>query len=160
MKQRRTLFALAAVVGTVALTSALLAQSTEPWFGTWKLNVARSKYSPGPGPKTSTTKLEPWEGGFKHSTEFVTAQGETRHVEYTGKFDGKDNLVAGHSNADTINYRRIDDHTYEVVEKKNGKATTTATVVISGNGLIRTQTMTGKNAQGQTVNNVLSYDRQ
>jgi hypothetical protein len=151
---------LANVIGVLALTFAVLAQSTGPWFGTWKLNADKSKYSPGPAPKSSTTKLEPWEGGFKNTTDTVTGTGETRHIEYSGKFDGKDNVVKGNPDADSNTYTRIDDHTYQVVGKKNGKATVTSRIVISPDGRTRTQTQTGKNPQGQTVNNTVLYDRQ
>ena len=157
---RRTILGVATFIGVVALTSPLRGQAQEPWFGTWKLNLAKSKYSPGPAPKSTTTKLEPWQGGFKNTTDAVTATGEARHVEYSGKFDGKDNTVSGNPDVDTNTYRRIDDHTYEVVAKKSGKATLTSRIVISPDGKTRTVTQTGKNAQGQTVNNTAVYDRQ
>lgn len=49
--QRRTAWAVA-VVGalTVAVGAAVVAQTSLPGLGTWKLNVAKSKYSPGPAP--------------------------------------------------------------------------------------------------------------
>ena len=156
----RSILVAANVIGVLTLTAALLAQSSGPWFGNWKVNVAKSKYSPGPAPKSTTAKLEPWEGGFKNTTDTVTGTGETRHIEYTGKFDGKDNVVKGNPDADSNTYTRIDDHSYQVVAKKNGKATVTSRIVISADGKIRTQTQTGKNAQGQTVNNTVVYDRQ
>ena len=143
-----------------SLTLALLAQSSAPWFGTWKLNLAKSKYSPGPAAKSSTTKLEPFEGGFKNTTDTVTGSGEVRHIVYTGKFDGKENVVTGNPDADANSYTRIDDHTYQVVPKKNGKATVTSRIVISADGKTRTQTQTGTDMKGQTVNNTLVYDRQ
>jgi len=34
------------------------AQATDPRLGTWKLNVAKSKYEPGPAPKSLTVKIE------------------------------------------------------------------------------------------------------
>ena len=30
-----------------------------PFVGTWKLNVAKSKYNPGPPPKSQTYQFEP-----------------------------------------------------------------------------------------------------
>jgi hypothetical protein len=156
----RTILVLANVIAVLALTFGLLAQSTGPWFGTWKLNVAKSKYSPGPAAKSQTTKLEPWEGGFRNTTDAVTSTGETRHIEYTGKFDGKDNVVKGNPDADSNTYTRIDDHTYQVVAQKGGKATVTSRIMISADGKTRTQTQTGTNPQGQTVNNTLVFDRQ
>ncbi|MCU1334923.1 MAG: hypothetical protein JWO19_504 [Bryobacterales bacterium] len=156
----RTLFVFANLIAGLVLTFGLLAQSTGAWFGTWKLNIPKSKYDPGPAPKSQTTKLEPWEGGFKNTTDAVTAKGETRHIEYTGSFDGKDNVVKGNPDADANAYTRIDDHTYQVVAKKGGKATVTSRIVISADGKTRTQTQAGKNPQGQTVNNTLVFDRQ
>ena len=151
---------LANLAAVLALSVALAAQTTGPWFGTWKLNIAKSKYSPGPAAKSSTTKLEPFEGGFRNTTDTVTGSGEVRHIVYTGKFDGKENVVKGNPDADTNAYTRIDDHTYQVVPKKNGKATVTSRIVISADGKTRTQTQTGTDLKGQTVSNTLIYDRQ
>jgi hypothetical protein len=158
--RRRIIHGVVTLTGVTTLTFALLGQAQEPWFGTWKLNLAKSKYSPGPPPKSTTTKLEPWQGGFKNTTDVLTATGESRHVEYAGKFDGKDNTVTGNPDVDTNTYRRIDDHTYEVVAKKSGKSTLTSRIVISPDGKARTVTQTGQNPQGETVNNTVVYDRQ
>ena len=57
-------------------------------------------------------------------------------------------------------YRRIDDRTYEFVTKVDGKVTTTTRSVAARDGKTRTTTTTGKDAQGQTVNNVQVFDRQ
>jgi hypothetical protein len=45
-----------AFVGIFAavLAGTMLAQPTDPQVGTWKLNLAKSKYSPGPAPKSAT----------------------------------------------------------------------------------------------------------
>ena len=51
MKRRIGLFA--ALVIVLAAGSVLLAQSN-PFVGTWKLNVASSKYNPGPPPQSQT----------------------------------------------------------------------------------------------------------
>src|SRR5205823_3617459 len=34
------------------------AQTADPWLGTWKLNLAKSSYSPGPAPKGSILRIE------------------------------------------------------------------------------------------------------
>jgi hypothetical protein len=57
-------------------------------------------------------------------------------------------------------YKRIDNRTYEYVQSVGGKVTTTSRTVVAADGKTRTITTTGKNAQGQTVNNVAFYDRQ
>ena len=138
----------------------LWAQSYEAIFGSWKLNIAKSKYNPGPAPKSNSKKYEPWEGGFKATQDTVTATGEVRHVEVAGKFDGKDYPGKGSPEADTYAIRKIDDHTYEVVQKKDGKVTITARNVVAADGKTRTVTQTGKNAKGVAVNNTLLWEKQ
>ena len=50
--------------------------------------------------------------------------------------------------------------TFEFVTKENGKVTTTFRSVASADGKTRTATITGTNAQGQTVKNVVLYEKQ
>ena len=45
------------------LLLAVAAQAADNYLGTWTLNVAKSKYDPGPAPKSQTTKLEAVAGG-------------------------------------------------------------------------------------------------
>ena len=137
------------------------AQSAPAWAGTWKLNLAKSKYSPGPAPKSSTIKTEAVAGGsLKQTTDQMTGTGESRHIEVTAMFDGKDAVVKGNPDADTQAYKRVDDRSYEVTAKKNGKVTTVAKVTISADGKTRTVTQTGTDPQGRAVNNTIVYDKQ
>jgi len=64
-------------------------------MGTWKLNVAKSKYSPGPAPQALTVKVEPSGQGEKVTAEFVNADGTRTTTQYTANFDGKDNPLTG-----------------------------------------------------------------
>ena len=155
----RVVFTVVAVMG-VAFPVA--AQSADPWFGTWKLNLAKSKYSPGPPPKSPTMrKVEPWEGGLKDTADGVNAQGQATHTETSAKFDGKAYPVKGAAVANTTRaYTRIDGRTTQFVTKVDGKVTTTTRITFSPDGKMETGTTTGKNAQGQTVNNVAVWDKQ
>jgi hypothetical protein len=128
--------------------------------GTWKLNLAKSKYSPGPAPKSQTLKLEAAEDGVKYTADGIGADGKPTHAEFMAKYDGKDYPFKGNPDADTISYKRIDANNVEAVTKKNGKTTITGKVVVSKDGKTRTLTLTGKNAQGQDVNNTVVYDKQ
>ncbi len=128
--------------------------------GTWKVNLAKSKYSPGPAPKSQTLKLEAAEDGVKYTADGIGADGKPTHQEFTAKYDGKDYPFKGNPDADTISYKRIDANTVEAATKKEGKATVTAKIVVSKDGKTRTVTMTGKNAQGKDVNNAVVYDKQ
>ena len=154
---RRTLtLGLVAAVATASAIS-LSGQASDPEMGTWRLNVAESKFDPGPSPQSQILKQEPWEGGLKQTFDTVNAQGQAFHQEIIAKFDGEDR---GAQPADTRAFRRIDDHTIEWVNKTNGQVTFTNRIVISADGKTMTQTTTGKSAQGQAVNNVIVRAKQ
>src|SRR5438046_2124390 len=78
----------AALVAAVFVTPARAADSS---VGTWKVNLAKSKYDPGPAPKTpNVIKIEADGNGIKVTNDGVNAEGQTPHVTYAAKYDGKD----------------------------------------------------------------------
>ncbi len=145
----------------LVLAGTLLAQAQEPLFGTWKMNAAKSKYSPGPAAKSNIAKWEAFEGGVKLTVDVVTASGETQHYESSGKFDAKDNPVTGtNPDGDAVAFSKSGARTYKVVTKKGGKTTITARIVVAADGKTRITTQTGKNGQGQAVHNTMFYEKQ
>jgi len=138
----------------------LSAQAGDPRMGTWKLNVAKSKYSPGPAPRSVTLKVEPSGQGEKVTAEFVNADGTRTTSQYTANFDGKDRPLTGSAVADTVSLKRIDARTTDRTDKKGGKVVQTLKRVVSQNGKTMTVTVKGTNAQGQAVNNVVVFDKQ
>jgi hypothetical protein len=143
------------------LAGTTLAQAADSQVGTWKLNLAKSKFSPGPAPKSSTVKVDAVAGGSKVVVDQPQADGSMRHYEYSAKYDGKDSPVIGNNpDADMVARTRVDANTVKTVSKKSGKVTTTATSAVSIDGKVRTVTTTGTNAAGQAVNNVAVYDKQ
>ena len=152
----------AVMLSAAVLAVSLLAnaQSKDPFVGTWKLNVAKSKYTPGPAPKSITSVYEVAGKGYSVSVTTEGAAGTTKYA-YTTNLDGKDSPVTGNNpNADTVTVRRIDARTLEVVSKRGGKVTTTQRNMLSAEGKTRTVTTTGTDAQGQKVNNVGVFERQ
>jgi len=129
-------------------------------LGTWKVNVAKSKYSPGPAPKAQTVKYEATGDNMKITVDGTDTTGKPIHNEWTGKFDGKDYAVKGDPDTDMRAYRRIDDYTTEIVAKKAGKVTTTTKSVYSKDGKTRTSTATGTDPRGQKVDNTIVYEKQ
>ena len=84
-----------ACLGVFALlTGAAFAQS-DPQVGVWKLNIAKSKYSPGPAPKSGSTRIEAAGAGAKVTVDQELADGTKRHWEFTANYDGKDSPVTG-----------------------------------------------------------------
>ena len=138
------------------------AQSSDPWIGTWKVNLSKSTYSPGPKPTVaSTVKIEPSPGGGNKTTiDGADAKGQPTHTEAVAMFDGKDNPVKGGPGNTTTALKRIDGRTFEAMGKLDGKPTVMTTVVISADGKLLTATQTGKGPKGEDIKNVIVADRQ
>jgi len=143
-----------------ALAVLTTAQSKDPFVGTWRLNAAKSKYTPGPVPKSVTSTYESAGKGYKISVRNEPATGPVQEYSYTTNLDGADSPVTGNNpNADTIAIKRIDANTLETVNKKGGKVTTTQRNVVAADGKTRTVTTTGTDGQGQKVNNVGVFEK-
>jgi hypothetical protein len=161
--RRRFVSGLLVLAVALAVPVLVTAQAQDAWVGTWKLNLAKSKYDPANlAPKSQTVKLEAVAGGgMKTTVDLVDAQGQTLHQVLTTKFDGKSADLAGAADANTTRvYKRIDSRTYEFVTSVNGKVTTTSRSVVSADGKTRTITSAGTDAQGRAIKNVVVYDRQ
>src|SRR5687767_8954700 len=147
--------------GLLVCSPTLIVAQTDSTIGTWRLNVAKSKYQPGPA---AVSEMRVYEvapgGGIKATFTRVEAGGMKRTITYTAMYDGKDYPYTGSPDADTIMLKRIDANTVEAVLKKNGKVSLRTRAVISPDGKTRTLTTTGTNAQGQNVNNLMIFERQ
>ena len=149
-----------ALAAFAAATTTVSAQSTDAMgLGNWKLNVEKSKYSPGPAPKSSTIKFEAVGKGVKVTGEGVGADGKPFATEYTANYDGKDVPYKGSPVVDTVSLRRIDANTTERTDKKDGKVMWTIKRVVAKDGKTFTATVKGTNAKGEPVNNVLIWEK-
>ncbi len=144
----------------LALAANVRAAAADQQSGTWKMNPAKSKYSPGPAPKSVTLKVDSDENNIKITVEGTNADGSPTHVEYSAKFDGKDYPITGVPNADMISVKRINATTIQSTSKKAGQVVMTVTSTVSKDGRTRTSTFKGKDPQGNDVNNVVVYDKQ
>jgi len=147
------------VTSLVAIGAQSAFAQADPLFGTWVLNVAKSKYTPGPPPKEQTTIFEAAGQGVKSSTKGTDSAGKPTVTAYTANYDGKDYPVTGNPDWDMVSLKRINANTVEFTRKTAGKVVQTATGVVSTDGKTRTITATGVNAQGQKINNVSVYDK-
>jgi hypothetical protein len=158
-RYRNTILTVGISVCILSLTVAVFAADSQP--GTWKLNIAKSKYDPANlAMKSQTSKIEASGGGIKGVVDQVNSDGKAIHYEFTAQYDGKDYAVKGDPTRDTVSYKRIDDFNYETISKKAGKVTTTAQYVYSKDGKTRTITTTGTNAEGKKVNNTTVWEKQ
>jgi ABC-type transport system substrate-binding protein len=148
----------AKLFGMLAVGAALWA--ADPAAGTWKLDAAKSKFSPGPAPKSATVTYEETADGIKRSGETINADGTKTSFSYTAKYDGKDYPVTGSDTFDTISVKKINEHTVAATLKKSGKVVSTARRVVPKDGKTMTLTLNGTNAKGEKIHNVQVYDKQ
>jgi hypothetical protein len=142
--------------------SATLRAQSNPLVGTWKLNVTKSKFDPGPGYQSLTRTVEAQGDGVKYSFEGVAADGKPVAYGFSVKFDGKDNPITGSmpSGADTISAKRTDSNHYVATQKKGGKDIGTSKVTVSKDGKVTTVDATGTTASGAKSHDVQVYDKQ
>ena len=148
------------LVLALVLTSGELWSQQDPLIGTWKLNLAKSKYEPGPPPQSQVNKYEPsGKDGVKRTIDGVNARGEKNRTEENYVFDGKEHPV-NNPGADAGANRRIDAYTTERILTKGGKLVSALRRVVSKDGKTLTNTQIGINAQGKPFSNVQVYDKQ
>ena len=155
-----TTMALLGLAGATALPQAGLAQSN-PLIGTWKLNLAKSKYSPGPPPRSGTSIWEAVGQGLRITYEGIDAQGNPTKTDFgVISFDGKSYPATGAPAYDASSYKQVNASTFEFTRTKAGRVVQTETTVLSADGKSRTNTTTGVDEKGQQINNVTVYDKQ
>jgi hypothetical protein len=146
-----------AMTAILVLALATVAMAADPFVGTWKLNLEKSRFPPGREWKSATHKTEARDNGLKSTYDIVEPDGKPSHVIFDFRFDGKD---YPDSRGDTAAYTRIDANTLEYVEKKDGKEVWRGRVVVSKDGKTETETIKTKDAKGQPFTIIMISDKQ
>jgi hypothetical protein len=130
--------------------------------GLWQLNVAKSKYSPGPAPKSGTLNIQGDGQNRKLTAVGINAAGNAAQAVVFSELveDGKPHPVTGLAEADASTYTRVDAHTIKVTRLKDGKVVQTATWVVSQDGKTLTAHRAGTNANGQELNDIQLFEKQ
>jgi YD repeat-containing protein len=148
----------------VGLAIATLAQSafaqSDPFAGVWQLNLAKSKYSPGPPPKSGTLYIHGEGQNRRDSVVAIDAQGNPTAGVLMHIYDGQPHPVTGLQAVDAAAYTRADANTLTYRYTKAGNVVSTGTITVSQDGKTLTIAGTGTNANGQATNNITLYDKQ
>ena len=147
---------LATVIGFIGIASA---QTRDPLAGTWELNIAKSKFSPGPPPKSEMRTYEVTGQQEKMIAKGIDAQGKPTLVQFTANRDGKDSPYTGSPLIDTVALTPVDAFTLTFSTKKDGKVVFTGTRAISKDGKTLTLSSKGTGQDGQPVENISVYDK-
>jgi hypothetical protein len=159
---KRVVYLLALLVTAVVVAGSLMAQEKNPFVGTWKLNLAKSKYEGAPAPKSLTRTVTAEGGGLKYSFEGEAADGSKISYSFTSKLDGSDSAVSGvgmAGGADTVALAKVSEHKITAASKKGGERIGTSLVDLSLDGKTVTVTTKGK-IDGKEVKTKQVYEKQ
>ena len=155
----QTIFKLLLVGAIMVLgTSAALAADTA--IGTWKLNVAKSTFSPGPAPKSQTRTYVESAPGLTLTIKTVAADGKETTSTLAFKDDGKSYPASGSPDFDAVSVTRVDALTVTSIQTKAGKAVGTGTRSVSKDGKTLAFSAKLTDAKGVKHDDVSVYDRQ
>ena len=152
MKNVKIVLAMFGLAGVLA--------GADPILGTWKMNIAKSKFSPGPAPKDVSSTYSQEGDWIVMKTEGTDSEGKPISRTNRVKRDGNEYPFDGPNGPGKITIKQIDDYHSESVMKLDGGGTITSRLEISKDGKTRTQTSTGTNSKGQKVNSVVVFERQ
>ena len=144
----------------LASSAALAAPPEATVLGSWKLNVAKSTFTPGPGWQSQVRLYQATPEGIAVSWTGTDAGGATMRVNYTYRYDGRDYPMLGSASYDTLNAVPIDAWTVRSEEKRDGKTVGVAVRTVSRDGKTLTITDEGTNRRGQRFSQLLVFDRQ
>jgi hypothetical protein len=150
------------LVGAVLATAGvvLAAAAADPVVGTWTLNVEKSKFSPGPAPKSQTRTYSVDSAGVSLEVKGVGADGTATSQESTFKYDGKAYAMKGAADYDAISLKRVNASTVKSIMIKAGKPVGSTTRTVSAHGKVLTLSTKATDANGKTYDNVAVYDKQ
>jgi hypothetical protein len=140
------------------LRAQAIASEQEILLGAWRLDLAKSRYVPGPPPRSEMRTYVRDPEGVKGTIQRRREDGREEVIEYRADFD-REFPVMGTPAYDTIKLKRIDARTAEAVLSHAGRVFGTARRVISDDG--RTMTITFRQEdRGVLESNTAVYRKQ
>jgi hypothetical protein len=152
-----------AIALTLGLFSSSVAQAqTDPFVGTWKVNVEKSQFGPGTERKSETRIMESSPTGMKVSVDRTNADGSNQQYNFTTNYDGKSHPITGTApyGADAVAITLGASNNLSFKLTKGGRVVGTGTSVVSADGKTLTITSKGLDASGKSVNSIAVYDKQ
>ena len=150
------------ILAVVAITTVAVLGADNS-IGTWKVNVAESKYTPAPFPvKSLTSAREAVPGGVKVTNTGERADGSAINASYEAKYDGSAAAVIGTGSPyDSISIKQVNANTLTYEAKQtNGKYSASGRTVISSDGKTMTTKAKGTDANGAPMTLQLVYEKQ
>lgn len=159
-RRHQVVGAVLGVACSAAFAASASAQEPPGLTGTWKLDLGKSTFSPGPPPRSMTITYTSDGQRLTIAVDVVPAGGSPQHHEVTVGYDGKDYPVAGDPAADMIRLKRISSTVSESIFTKGGKIIAVNRRTLSADGRVLTVVTEGTTADGRHRKEVAVYDKQ
>jgi hypothetical protein len=148
------------LAATFCIFSIVSAAAENPFIGTWKLNTAKSKGTPGTMSKEATIVFESDGNRVKRTVTGINADGQKINTSASIPWDGKEHQVDGPMGSAMVAVGRVDDRTLMVTVKVDGKVVSSGRVVVSKDGKTMTSSFKGEDPKGRKFDNVDVFERQ
>lgn len=158
----KRMFVFVTVVALSLVASSVLLAQENPFIGTWKLNLAKSKFSGMQAPKSETRTVTAQGNGETVTYEGIAANGSPISYSFTSNLDGKNSAISGTQplGSDTVAAKRVDANTVRSISKKAGKTIYITKTVVSKDGKVSTQMTIGENGDGVAISITTVWDKQ
>lgn len=148
------------LVVAFCICSIILTAADNPFVGTWKLNTAKSKGTPGTMNKEATVVFETDANGVKRTVKGIDADGQKLEASGTVPWDGMEHKVDGPMGPAMVAVKSVNDRKINVTVKVNGKVVSSGRAVVSKDGKTMTASFKGEDPKGRKFDNVEVFDRQ
>lgn len=150
------------VLSVIALAALFLtshAFAADPVIGTWKLNVAKSKFNTG-AVLTAGTRVYTEANGLYTLDQKLTGTDGKEMANRAQYRNGKEEKQATAGSVDTTLAKKIDANTWDFDLKKDGKVVGHVHRVVSSDGNTLTVHNTGMQLSGAMGDETLVFDKQ
>ena len=143
-----------------AFSQAKTKVAKDPWAGTYKLDLSKSKFS-GPAPREEVINVA---SARRNSVKYTIAGKDVNGDSYTVNYEGKvgaasPEMMEGKTIAQ-ITYQMPSSHKFTAEGHGTDGSTSTGSIILSSDGKTITVDQHNKNAQGVEQDNSLVYVRQ
>jgi hypothetical protein len=134
--------------------------SADAVIGTWRLDVQKSRFLPGPAFRSEIRTYEEQKNGVKVTIRTVDGRGREATIIYLTTPDGQQHVVSGAGGpADSVGLKRVNEFTAESTLLHAGEEIAKTVRVIDAEGKTMTITYKGLDPDGNPVDNRLVFER-
>lgn len=134
------------------------AYAADPIVGSWTLNVAKSKFNPGPAPKAGSRVYTESAGLYTLDQKITGADGKesSLHAQYR---NGQEVKTPGGDESSTL-AKKVNANTWDFDIKMDGKVIGHVHRVVSADGKVLTVHNTGRQGNVAPADNTMVFDKQ